>query len=272
MQKSISTYSKIPTSSNIKIEPFDVGKRYTKPHRHNKYLELVYFSKGSGYHYIDQTQYVIEPPIIFVVGKEEVHHWELDTVPEGFVIILKERFLDATLDKHINLQLQRLVDHQMIKLDSDPVIDGLFRIASEEIKKGPQESSIVIEGVLKALLSKILSFVYTKGKPSASQIATRFNELLERQLRNDVSYYANRLHCTPQNLNVICKREYSKTASEYLADHIIKEAKRLLYYTDLTVTQISQVFNFSDVSHFVKYFKRYEAKTPLQFRKSTSLP
>lgn len=45
--------NKISFENTIKIEPFDVAKRYTKPHVHNKYLEIVFFSKGSGFHYLD---------------------------------------------------------------------------------------------------------------------------------------------------------------------------------------------------------------------------
>lgn len=272
MKRKINTYSKIPASAHIKIEPFDVDKRYTRPHRHNKYLELVYFSKGTGFHYMDQTRYAIEPPVVFIIKKDQVHHWEIDTVPEGFVIIVKESFLDATLDRHINLQLQRLGDLQMIRPETDPTVDGLFKIASEEMSKSPQGRKIVIEGVLKALLSKISGYADTKGKPRSGNLASRFNELLEQRPRNNVSYYADLLNSTPQNLNARCKREYAKTASEYIAGHILKEAKRLLCYTGLSVTEIAQTFDFKDVSHFVKYFKRHEGKTPLQFKKTAAIP
>lgn len=63
MRTEIQTYTKISAFENIKIEPFDVNKRYTKPHRHHKYLELVYFTKGTGMHYMDEEGYPIEPPL-----------------------------------------------------------------------------------------------------------------------------------------------------------------------------------------------------------------
>ena len=272
MTTKIATYDKINASDHIKIEPFDTNKRYTMPHRHNKYLELVYFSKGTGSHYMDQTRYAIEPPVVFIIKRDQVHHWQIDTVPEGYVIIVKEPFLDGTLDRHINLQLQRLGDRQMIRPETDPAIDGLFKIASDEMGKSPHGRKIVIEGVLKALLSKLSGNAGTKGKPCSGNLALRFGELLEHRLKNDVSHYAQLLHSTPQNLNAHCKREYTKTASEYIAGHILREAKRLLRYTDLSVTEIAQAFDFTDASHFVKYFKRHEGKTPLQFKKTTTIP
>lgn len=272
MRTKINTYTKIPPSAEIKIEPFDVNKRYTRPHRHNKYLELVYFSKGTGSHYMDQTKYAIEPPIIFIVKKDEVHHWEIDTLPEGYVIIIKKDFLEKTLDKHINLQLHQLGTQRVIRPSMDPAIDGLFKIVSQETKENGPGQNIVVEGILKALFSKILGHAHNLDTSNLGKLTSQFTELMENQLKNDVSHYAALLNTTSQNLNTHCKKEYSKTASEVIAAQLLNEGKRLLRYTDLSVTEIAYSFDFKDVSHFVKYFKRYEGKTPLQFRKSAIIP
>lgn len=267
MKTKINTYNKISPSIPIKIELFDINKRYTKPHRHNKYLELVYFKKGSGLHHMDLKKYWIEPPVVFVIQKGQVHHWEINTLPEGFVIIIKEDFLEKTLDKKINHQLRQLNQKQVIDIGSDPTIDSLFELLCRETKQNTSSQNEVIEGSLKALLAKILSYAITDTSPYMGDKLSQFNAYLGKQLKNDVSYYAEMLNTTSQNLNALCKKEYSKTASKVIAMHIIKEAKRLLNFTDLSVTEIAFKLDFKDVSHFVKYFKRHEGKTPIQFKK-----
>lgn len=269
MRNKINIYAKISPYLDIKIEPFDIAKRYTKPHRHNKYLEIVYFTEGSGFHYMDEEKYKIKPPVSFIVRNDVVHHWEIDTVPAGFVLIVKESFLETTLDKHINLQLQQLRDYQVIEIDSDPNLEGLFQIAARELQ-GLWDldtiRSITIEGIVKALLSKILGHANRTNKFNLTDLVIKFHGLLENRLINNVAHYSQLLNTTPQNLNVHCKREYNKTASVIIADHIVKEARRLLRYTDLTVTEIAFKFDFKDVSHFVKYFKRHHGITPKQYR------
>lgn len=272
LRNKIKTYTKISALADIKIEPFDVNKRYTKPHRHNKYMELVYFGAGSGMHYMDETAYPITPPVVFIINKDQVHHWEIDTLPQGFVIIIKEGFLEKTLDKHINLQLKQLANLQVLRPDQDPTIQALFEVASKEIKETCTSRDILVEGVLKALFSKILSYVKLDEAPPTHTLDRRFDELLENKLKNDVAYYAKRLNTTAQNLNALCKKNHDKTASTVIAEHIVKEAKRLLLYTDLSVTEIAYTFDFTDVSHFVKYFKRHEGQTPLQFKKAAIVP
>ncbi len=267
MKNKIETYTKIKPSAYIKIEPFDVSKRYTKPHRHNKYLELVYFVKGSGFHYMDFKVYEIEPPVVFVIKKDEVHHWQIDTVPEGFVIIIKAEFLTKTFDKNINRQLQQLSFRQKIPLQIDNTIDYLFQILCVETKDERSGQNEVIEGVLKALLAKIIGYSNMDRSSSTGDTLIRFDELLDQELRNDVAHYAALLNTTAQNLSTLCKARYSKTASHVIAMQIIREAKRLLRFTDLSVTQIAFQFDFKDVSHFVKYFKRYEGETPMRFKR-----
>ncbi|MDC6405715.1 MULTISPECIES: AraC family transcriptional regulator [Maribacter] len=263
----ISIYTKIDGSSTIKIAPFDVSKRYTKPHKHNKYLELVYFSKGSGFHYVDTVGYAITPSIVFLIKKDEVHHWEIDVEPKGFVIIFKEAFLNGTLDKRINQQLEQLSNEQSLKIPHDPHIDSLFEVLCKEYDSGSALQPDVVEGTLKALLAKIIGHANPGNTANTGDRLTRFQLLLEEKLKNDVTFYAEKLNTTAQNLTAQCKVRYSKTASEIIAQEIIKESKRMLRYTNATVTEIAYSFEFKDVSHFVKYFKRNTGKTPLQFRR-----
>ncbi|MDO6738907.1 helix-turn-helix domain-containing protein [Wenyingzhuangia sp. 2_MG-2023] len=266
MDLKINTYNKISAVVDIKIEPFDVNKRYTKPHRHRKYLELVYFTEGEGFHHMDLISYKIQPPVVFIVKKEEVHHWEINTIPKGYVIIIKEDFLEKTLDKHINTQLLKLGKSQKIDLDStDNVIDNLFEMLSQETKNS-KTSVELIEGMLKALLSKIISYTHQEKKLESTDKVTQFVALLNETLKNNVSFYANCLNISSQNLNQLCKKKQDKTASQIIATHMVQEAKRMLMYTDKSVGEIAYELNFKDVSHFVKYFKRHTQMTPLQFK------
>ncbi|WP_068824846.1 AraC family transcriptional regulator [Wenyingzhuangia fucanilytica] len=270
MDLTIKTYDKAIAARDIKIEPFDVNKRYTKPHRHNKYLELVYFTKGSGYHHMDLNSYQIKPPVLFVVNKEEVHHWEITTVPKGYVIIIKESFLEKTLDKHINNQFFKISKFQKIDiLQKDSTLNKLFKILTKEIKS-PNTPIEVIEGMLKSLLAKILLYtdITKESNVNTEDKVSQFVDLLGQILKNNVSYYANQLNVSSQNLNQLCKKKQGKTASQIIAIYMVQEIKRLLIYTDKSVGEIAYELDFKDVSHFVKYFKRHTELTPMQFKNS----
>jgi AraC family transcriptional activator of pobA len=55
-----------------------------------------------------------------------------------------------------------------------------------------------------------------------------------------------------------------------LSEFVLNETKRLLLYTDKTISEIAFDLAFTDPSHFVKYFKKAVGCTPKAFRQSTS--
>jgi AraC-like DNA-binding protein len=81
-----------------------------------------------------------------------------------------------------------------------------------------------------------------------------------------VHEYANLLSITPHTLNSICRKQTNKSASEIISLQIILEAKRYILHTDKTINDIADIMCFSDPSNFVKFFKKYEGLTPIQFR------
>lgn len=262
--------TKIESEKSIKISPFRKEIRKTTPHKHNSYFEIIYLSAGKGYHGIDSKKYLVKPPVVFCVRKEQVHHWELSKEGDGYVLILKKTFLDKSIDGGLKILLEKLSGFSCIQLKEHKAIDGLFAMLVEECKSETSASFEVIEGLLKSLMAKILQVAMPQEQKKATNtnLYQSFRELLHdnQSVKNNVAYYAGLLHTTPQNLNAACRKAVDQPASEILAEFIIGEAKRLLIYTSNTVSEISIALEFKDNSHFVKYFKRYSGYTPQSFR------
>jgi AraC family transcriptional activator of pobA len=259
-------------TEGIKIAPFRKNIRKTSPHKHNSYFEIIYLTNGEGSHTIDTKEYEIKTPIIFTIRKEQVHFWNIKTEPDGFVLIIKKSFIDNCLDKDIKRLISELSTHTCLFPKDNSAID-IFKIIVNEHQDYENKKRPIIEGLLKALLAKLLeSTTSTSFKNVNSTIFQKFIDLLnqENKLTNKVNHYSKLLNCSPQNLNTICRKETGQSATEILSEHIINEAKRLLIYTDFTVSEIANTLNFKDNSHFSKYFKRYVGTTPIGFRNETN--
>jgi AraC family transcriptional regulator, transcriptional activator of pobA len=270
MHSSLQIKDKSETGKLIKVAPFRKDIRKTEPHKHNNYFEIIYLSKGKGIHSIDYKKYTVQPPVIFFVRREQVHHWNLLTVPKGYVLILKKGFIDKSLDSELRVLLTGVSSLSSLQVQDTDTINQLFQLLSKENEVANENSFALMEGLLKALLAKILEV----AKPRMSKVKLTadlfhsFRGLLSEsaEIKNNVAYYAGRLNTTPQNLNTACRKAVNQSAAEVLAEHIINEAKRLLIYTDNTVSEISFNLDFNDPSHFVKYFKRHTMQTPKGFR------
>src|ERR1035437_3104543 len=140
----------------IKASPFDTSKRKTTPHKHNRYFELIYLSRGSGIHYIDSRKCPITPPIMFFIRKEQVHYWEIDSTPEGFVVILKKDFFDRSLDGELKTLFMKINKYTCLCLKDTSTIQKLLELIVEENKKEGDTAFHIIEGLLKSLFAKVL--------------------------------------------------------------------------------------------------------------------
>lgn len=254
----------------IKIAPFKSAIRHTEPHRHNGYLELVYLTGGAGVHVIDERRYSVGPPVLFVIRRDQVHCWELDEPGEGYVLIVRREFVDGLEDGRLRTLFASISAYNFMPLEENGSVGSLWAILLEELKPGNGTVSEVAEWVLKALLGKLVQTARPALKPlkDAGSLYEQFLHLLDegRALKRTVSYYADLLHTTPQNLNNACRKAVDRQATEVLGEYVIGEAKRLLLYTEETVADISFTLDFKDPSHFVKYFKRNTGQTPHSFR------
>lgn len=263
--KKITIKDKLEPQRLIKVATFDRAKNRTRPHKHNGYLELVFLSSTSGRHYIDGKEAEVKVPCILVIRKDNVHHWELENPVEGYVLLLKKLFVEQSLDFEISRLVEEVVQFDQIFLKEKLAIEQILGLLATENNK------IVQEGLFKAMLAKVLENAdqQISSKFIQNNLYIKFCELLNKETKvvNHVAHYASQLNTSPQNLSAACKKQVNLTASEVLAGYIIKEAKRLLFYTSNSISEIAFMLGFSDKSNFSKYFKRYTGITPTEFKK-----
>lgn len=255
----------------IKVASFKKEVRKTRPHKHNNYFEIVYLSQASGYHTIDLETYSIKPPMVFLIRKDQMHCWDIQSEPSGYVVIIKKSFVDDSSDLEMKHLFSEISKSTCIYPEDHSVIEQILQLMTNEYKSTSGSSGdMVLEGLLKALLAKLNRTPRPKHNQFTKQsnLFEAYKSLLNQsdQLINHVAHYANLLHTTPQNLNAVCRKEGQISAAELLSECIIIEAKRLLNYTDLTISEIGLNLGFTDNSHFTKYFKRFTQKTPTAFR------
>lgn len=261
---------KTKPAEQVKVSSFKKEIRRTAPHRHNSYFEIIYLSAGSGFHTIDSRKYPVHPPLVFLVRKDQLHHFDLHTEADGYVAIIKKPFMDRSVDGELKKLLARLSSQQCLILADCNTIEVLFSLLVKELSGNQPLNFPVVEGLLKSVIGKILEVAAPIEMSTSGRSGIYHSFLSElqssRPIKNSVQYYAGLLNTSPQNLNAACRKAVDQSATEILSEFIITEAKRLLLYTSNTVTEIAFALDFSDPSHFVKYFKRASGQTPLQFR------
>ena len=102
------------------------------------------------------------------------------------------------------------------------------------------------------------------------ELFTDFQSLLREhcKVQHDVKFYADKLCITTQYLSSILKEQSGRSASQWIQEALIIEAKGMLKSPRVNVQQVADRLNFPDQSTFGKFFKKHTGISPMAFRKS----
>lgn len=269
------------TSQQFQVEVFDANRHFSVkyPHRHD-FFEVLYLSKGTGFHIIDSNKYAIQPPCIFFLSPGQAHKIEFSSDIEGYIFIFTPEFY---LINQTNQN--RLIEFPFfftIRQDNPPLnlveesdvafLESLFKKGISEIAKGESHSVELLRSVLDLILTSC-SVLYKTDEKLVSKgkghlMVKRFFQLIEENYSQNLSVaeYADRMAITPNHLTQTVNQLTGKTSSQIIKSKQILEIKRLLVHTNLSVSEIALQLNFHDQSYFTKFFKREAGISPLQYR------
>ena len=108
-----------------------------------------------------------------------------------------------------------------------------------------------------------------KSKSDNLTIVEKAENYIELNFMEDISMeeMAGKLHVHPSHLMRAFKKEKGITISHYRNLRRIKEAKELILFSNLSMTEIAIMVGFSNPQYFSKCFKEVEGGTPVEFRK-----
>lgn len=273
--KGIPEKSKIGNADDFKISRMKPKIKSTNPHKHREYHEIIYLTKGAGFHTIDLSTYRIEPPMIFLVKAGEVHFWEFTEIPEGHVVLFKPGFLAHFSSQAVSSLFDRIPDRRFLLRESPGFPFGeLFGLMETEFTNARGPSTRIVASSLELVLAQMHRLPERREQEARTdahrQILRRFRQLIDRHLTDYhlVRDYAALLHITPKYLNEIARQKTGKTASGMIAEARILEAQRQLLHSTQNVSGIAHHLGFSSPSHFIRYFKKRTGTTPEQYRRA----
>lgn len=140
-------------------------------------------------------------------------------------------------------------------------------------KNMPMQKSVwqsLIQTIVGMVASHVLQAQEEQSGVSGSKytLVTKFKQLVKEKFRvnKQVKDYASMIHITPLYLNEMTKKITGFSASYWIHQEIILEAKRLLYYTDLTIMEIAYEVGYEDHAYFSRFFKKNTGITASAFR------
>lgn len=250
-------------------------------HKHTFY-EILWTEKGISKQIIDYREYEVAPNSLFFISPNQVHQFEEWKPLQGGTILFTEDFFllnHNNKDKLFELSfLDNFYANPCLKFDKKDfaeVKQTIDLMAKEHKRK--DKSPTIIQSLLHILLAQAQRCIDRQTEKPVSKkylsIFKQFKTLLDKHYveNQTTAFYAERLHITPHHLSLVAKNVTGKTAGEIIRSRSILEAKRLLTFTDLSVSEVATQLQYFDSSYFSKIFKAETKKTPAGFKKEMSV-
>ena len=268
-------------TQQFQVEVFDANRHFSVkyPHRHD-FFEVLFLLKGSGYHVIDGNKYEIKPPCVFFMSPGQAHKLELSLDIEGFIFIFTSDFYQLNRSNQNNLiefpffyTIHQDNPPLLLKNENDvKFLEMLFRQSINEMNHIGEYTFDLLRTILELILTtcaaryEIIDNLLNNRKGQI--IVKKFFHLIEEnnQKKLLLGDYAKLIGVTPNHLTQTVKMLTGKTSSQIIKAKQLLEIKRLLFHSNLSVTEIANQFNFEDQSYFSKFFKRETGLTPLRYR------
>lgn len=249
-------------------------------HKHTFY-EIIWTEKGKSRQTIDYKEYEVAPGSLFFISPGQVHRFEEWKPLVGGSILFTEEFFLLGLnnkDKLFELSfLDNFYTNPCINLSRKDFAEvrRIIDIISNESSRKDRNVTIV-QSLLHVLLAQAQRCIDDKEERAFSKknlvLYKKLKGLLEEHFMQNhpVSYYAEQLNITQHHLNLIVRSVTGRTAGEVIRERSILEAKRLLTFSDYTVTEIAAQLGYFDSSYFAKLFRREAGVTAGHFKKTMS--
>jgi AraC family transcriptional activator of pobA len=247
---------------------------HSKPHRDQHYL-LMLATHGRFQFNIDFQEVTLTAPALLLVFPGQVHHTIAMQEPKGWAVSFDPSQMDHELQllmergfkNPVTLDQQENFYHHAITL-----MDLIAQLQSGGLSGHGIKAMHSLLDALLGLIAGQLTLQFPTGGSNkinrAGVIGQAFNQLLKQHYKTwkQPAQYAGELHISAAHLYDTVKGITGSSVSALIQQYAILEAKRLLYFTDLSVKEIGYETGYNEPVYFGKLFKKITGLTPLQFR------
>lgn len=240
------------------------------PEHSHDFEEIVIVSQGQGVHILNDIPSPVSQNFVCFINSQDRHAFEnVNNLNLSNVLYQKDK-----LNESINLQSFLPPDEE--QLSGYFITDSALEIVHALIKKLDIESHIDTydaQLMCHAIFQELIIELW-RGKITDKEVLTE-NErvILAIQIMNNrsqenltINNVAELVKLSSRRLSSYIKKHTDKSFNQYLHKIRIRNAIRLLLYSETCITDIAYRVGYSDSNYFSSMFKEVTGMTPSNYR------
>ncbi|KQS53273.1 MAG: helix-turn-helix domain-containing protein [Flavobacterium sp.] len=249
------------------------------PHRHDHYTCML-IEDGALEVLLDFEHFIMPAKTLFISPPWQVHQVLSVSKGSGWYISFENNLIEVSVRATLDKCLEEMISVGLTDLEFDwfkSVIQSIM--ALEEINSTTYKD--VSHPLLSAFVAQAGLSYQSKPMGSTANFASR-SVMITKKFMNLVRHnyhhlkrpadYAEKLHISVSYLNDTVKKTTNSSASLLIQKEILREAQRMLYYTDHSVKEISDLLGYEDEKYFMRLFRKKTGFSPTEYRKHNAPP
>lgn len=248
-------------------------------HRTSAYA-ICLLSEGDIQLESDLFVHISKAPAIFTLAPSAIR--KFTDIGEGYkakiFFFRKEIFLEGQTDITYLEQFDffEKKGQEVIPLNAEEfqMFTAYFDLIQQKSTDVAPHTSEIIRSLIYIILNEIDDVHYRHlperevVKDQNLNLLSEFKILLAKHFMEErqVSFYAEKMNLTPKYFSTVIKEVSGKTAGTWINEMLLLESKVRLQNKKQSIAQIADSLNFSDPSHFGKFFKKHTGRSPLEYR------
>lgn len=231
----------------------------------------------NSYDYDEGTLVFVAPGQVIEVNNEENYQ------PSGLTLLFHPDLIKGTsLGKEINkYSFFSYSFHEALHLSlkEQQIVTDVFKKLEYEMNQSiDKHSKNIITSNIEVLLNYCIRFYdrqFITRESLNTDVLSKFENLLNDYFNTRkaqdlglplVSYFAERMHLSPNYFGDLIKKETGKSAQEHIQLKLINTAKERIFDTDKSIGQVAFELGFKYPQHFNRMFKKSTGLTPVEYR------
>lgn len=240
---------------------------------------IIIVTDGSGTILIDNNNIHFRKGSLLFLQPNQVKQWQkVSSDFDGYFLVFVKEFIETFFQDNLFIYRFQFFNNTgksyrlECKQDFLSTLVDLCKTINVELANLHEDSHHFLRSILYNILIRInRKYIERYGLSDnlfQNNTGLQLKKLLDIKIRDyqRVEDYAELLQISRAHLNNISKKTFGLPVSVIIKERLLTEIKRELLFTNKSVKEICFEMNFSDVSNFIRFFKKHTGSNPNGYR------
>ncbi len=248
-----------------------------RPHAHTALNHIFHLTSGGGAVRAETLDVRFATPCVILIPARVIHGFEFEDDTSGTVLTVSEAFLREQLVRDPELEglfaAPVVFECRATQRDAAAIGRSLEQLSWELAWRAPGHAAAV-ESQFQSVLVALLRLDHrcreeaSRARTRQAEMVARFRQLLEADFRSNkaLACYARALNISASRLRAVCIEITHRSPLQLIQDRLLLEAKRMLLYTNMSISEAGYNLGFEDPAYFTRFFTKNTGISPRGFR------